>query len=323
MKFHSLLVLLVLLALVSVGRTQGTALLYQGRLNGSAGPANGVFDFNFTVYDALADGNSVAGPLTKAATPVTNGLFTLTLDFGAGVFTGPDRWLELAVDAGLGDGFVTLTPRQPLAAVPYSIYSGNSAHADLAAQSDLANSVLGGVISASQLNTLAEPASGQVLGYNGTQLVWQAPVIGGASGGWSLTGNLGTTAGLYYLGTADNQPLEFKVNGSRALRLEYGFDPGGGSTAPNLIGGAAANFVSSSVNGALVAGGGHPRYPNQVAGDYASVLGGIGNTASGYSSVAMGNTSVARGDFSTAIGFGAVANGYAATALGYSNTASG
>jgi len=37
---------------------------------------------------------SVAGPLTQNAIGVTNGIFTVTLDFGASVFTGPARWLE-------------------------------------------------------------------------------------------------------------------------------------------------------------------------------------------------------------------------------------
>jgi hypothetical protein len=128
--------------------------------------------------------------------------------------------------------------------MPYSIYSGNSAHADIAAQADQAGSVLSGAISAPQLNTLVAPGTGQVLGYNGTQLVWQDPVIGGSSGGWSLNGNLGTSPGVNFLGTSDSQPLELKVGGGRALRLEPNT-----SGAPNVIGGAPVNFVSNSVVG--------------------------------------------------------------------------
>jgi len=296
---------------------QGTAFTYQGQLADNGNPANGSYDLTFAVFDALTVGTQVSGTVTNGATSVSNGQFTVTLDFGPGVFTGDPRWLEIGVDTNGGSGFATLSPRQPLTPVPYSIYSGNSARADQA------SSVVSGAISAPQLSTLGAPGTGQVLGYNGTQLVWQAPVIGGSLGGWSLTGNLGTTQGINFLGTMDNRPLEFKVNGSRALRLEYGYDAGISSEAPNVIGGSAANVVSNGVYGALIAGGGATIYPNRVGGAYASVLGGIANTASGYSAVAMGNSAVAKGDFSTAMGYGVLSYGYASTAMGYHNNASG
>ena len=48
---------------------------------------------------------SVAGPLTQNAIGVTNGIFTVTLDFGASVFTGPARWLEVGVETNGGATF--------------------------------------------------------------------------------------------------------------------------------------------------------------------------------------------------------------------------
>ncbi len=42
----------------------------------------------------------------------------------------------------------------------------------------------------------------------------------GGGGVWSLNGNSGTTPGTNFLGTTDNQALELKVNGQRALRIE-------------------------------------------------------------------------------------------------------
>ena len=134
---------------------------------------------------------------------------------------------------------------------------------------------------------------------------------------WLLAGNAGTPAGLNFIGTTDNQPMEFKVNGQRALRLEpnqYG---------PNVIGGYAGNTVSNGYYGSAIGGGGNSSPPNRVGGSYATVVGGEGNTASGFSSTAMGDGSTARGNYSTAMGLGTTASGYASTAIGENTTASG
>jgi hypothetical protein len=65
---------------------------------------------------------------------------------------------------------------------------------------------------------------------------------------WSTAGNQ-TTPGDF-LGTLNFAPLDLKVNGQRALRLE----PAGPSA--NLIGGAAVNFASPGVMGVTISGGG-------------------------------------------------------------------
>ena len=99
----SLLPLLSLLSLSTLNPqfttvfAQGSAFSYQGRLNDHTNPANGIYDLRFTVYDsANTPGNLIAGPMTNAATRVASGLFSVTLDFGAGVFTGRGRWLKVA-----------------------------------------------------------------------------------------------------------------------------------------------------------------------------------------------------------------------------------
>ena len=76
---------------------QGTAFTYQGRLNDTGGPATGIYDLRFTIYDAATSGAVVGSPLTNSAVGVTNGLITITLDFGAGVFNGANRWLDIGV----------------------------------------------------------------------------------------------------------------------------------------------------------------------------------------------------------------------------------
>src|SRR2546426_11535457 len=87
------LLLSTLFAQRSALLAQGTAFTYQGRLNDSGGPTSGSYDLRFTIFDAVTNGSVAAGPLNNAPTDVSNGLFTVTLDFGANAFPGADRWL--------------------------------------------------------------------------------------------------------------------------------------------------------------------------------------------------------------------------------------
>ena len=129
-KFNQLLFagifLSALFPSLSTVRAQSTAFTYQGRLNDASGAATGLYDFRFTIYDAVTNGAAVGGPLTNAVTAVSNGLFTVTLDFGAGLFTGANRWLEISVRTnGNVNPHTPLAPRQPVTATPYAITAGN------------------------------------------------------------------------------------------------------------------------------------------------------------------------------------------------------
>ena len=93
----------------------GTAFTYQGRLLDGGVPAEGDYDFEFTLYDDPAAGSVVAGPITKDDWPVAYGLFTAPLDFGSDVFTGVARWLRIGVRPWDSTGAYTyLSPRQEL-----------------------------------------------------------------------------------------------------------------------------------------------------------------------------------------------------------------
>ena len=92
-----------------------TAFTYQGRLLDASEPANGLFDFEFELWDAANGGNPVGVPQVLNDVPVADGLFTVQLDFGADAFNNAARWLEVTVN-----GF-PLMPRQPISRAPYSI----------------------------------------------------------------------------------------------------------------------------------------------------------------------------------------------------------
>ena len=66
----------------------GTAFTYQGRLSDGASPANGEYDFLFSLYDALSGGSQVGGTVTANDLPVSDGYFIALLDFGGSAFNG-------------------------------------------------------------------------------------------------------------------------------------------------------------------------------------------------------------------------------------------
>lgn len=100
----------------------GSEFSYQGfvRLAGSALDEDA--DFQFTLWDAAVGGTLIAGPLAADGVPVVDGLFTQELDFGVSAIDGNARWLEIAVRrTAAGGAYMTLSPRQPLGAAPYSV----------------------------------------------------------------------------------------------------------------------------------------------------------------------------------------------------------
>jgi len=243
---------------------QGTAFTYQGRLNNNGAPANGSFDFRFRVAsDALAN-NIVGSPSLINSVTVSNGLFTAPVDFGAGIFNGSNFWLQVEVRRSGGGGYTTLFPPQPLTPTPYAITAGNVGS--------------GGIVGIYTNNVAFNNPANSFSG-NGS----------GLTGLWQLTGNTGATPGANFLGTLDNQPLEFHVNGARAFRIEPTLTNG----AVNIIGGGISNSVTPGVVGATIAGGGAVAYSgfvlsNIVTGDFGVVSGGGGNVADNFGFVGGG-----------------------------------
>ncbi|MEY2428240.1 MAG: hypothetical protein QOJ40_1125, partial [Verrucomicrobiota bacterium] len=105
-------------------RSQGTAFTYQGVLKDAGSPANGAYDLAFSLFSASAGDGQVGSTLTNTAVALSNGQFTVCLDFGSGSFPGADRWLEIGVRANSSNDFTTLSPRQKLNPAPYAIAAG-------------------------------------------------------------------------------------------------------------------------------------------------------------------------------------------------------
>lgn len=100
----------------------GSGFTYQGHLSDGSAPADGLYDFEFKLYDDAAAGAQVNATVTADDTPVNDGVFTANIDFGVGAFGGGARWLQIGVRPGNSAGAYTpLTPRQELSPAPYAL----------------------------------------------------------------------------------------------------------------------------------------------------------------------------------------------------------
>ncbi|MFN0279081.1 MAG: hypothetical protein ACKVRN_10825 [Pyrinomonadaceae bacterium] len=122
--------ILFLLGVVMVN-AQSTEFTYQGRLLDSSLPPTGSYDFQFALWDTLANGTQVGTTQTVSGVAVTGGIFSVKLDFGPTAFAdGSARFLEIEVKPAAGGTFTTLAPRQSLTSAPHSIRSLSTAAAD-------------------------------------------------------------------------------------------------------------------------------------------------------------------------------------------------
>lgn len=139
--------------------------------------------------------------------------------------------------------------------------------------------------------------SGQVLTSAGTG---STPTWSSIDLGWGGNGRSGTTAGVDYLGTSDDEPFEIHVdhNGSasegrqRVLRFEPNYQ------SANIILGHNSN-VASWVIGATIGGGGASGYAHDIYGNYGTISGGRANEASNFASVGGGEYNRASHVYST------------------------
>ncbi len=104
-----------------------TTFTYQGQLRSGTTPVNGPRDLKFRLYDAPTAGNQIGSEMLASAVELTEGQFTVQLNFGVSAFTGQARWIEISVsDNASGPPFTILAPRQALTATPYAMYALNT-----------------------------------------------------------------------------------------------------------------------------------------------------------------------------------------------------
>jgi hypothetical protein len=227
---------LVSLNLALVAAPIGTAFSYQGRLGDGVSAATGQYDFTFKLFDALAGPNQRGSTVSLPAVGVTNGLFNVSIDFGAGVFDGTAGWIEIEVKSNGVAGYTMLSPRQPVLPAPYAFFATTASNAasasavgtgavDSAGVTDY--SLFESDIAAGQvvksLNGLHDAIS-LLVGPNLSLTPGASSLTLDATSDWKRSGNLGTVPGIDFIGTTDRQDLVFKVNNAETLRLSTSQD---------------------------------------------------------------------------------------------------
>jgi hypothetical protein len=289
----------------------GTAFTYQGRLNDGLNPANGIYDLTFSIWNAASGPVQVGDTLTNAATPITNGLITITLDFGADVFDGSARWLEVGVRTnGLGI-FLPLIPRQAVLATPYTVRATSALLAD-----GLAGTLPSGQLSGTYALEvrLSNPANSFTGSGTGLEGLNASSLVSGIVPDARLSENI---ALLNSSPTFTGNVTAGDILAGARLRIGSGHELVG--TVSTIAGGM--NNTNYSLRSFIGSGSG-----NLIRNGFASaIVGGDGNLANNnYSFVGGGQTNAANGTYGT-IGGGRKnsAADYASVAGGSYNAATG
>src|SRR5437588_10071140 len=125
-SIRSVIIVFTLLLGATTALGQTSSFTYQGRLTDGGTEANGNYDLQFALFDSLSGGTQIGSTQALNSVAVSNGVFTVSLNFGANSFSGADRFLEISARPSGAGSFTLLSPRQPVTATPYAVRSANA-----------------------------------------------------------------------------------------------------------------------------------------------------------------------------------------------------
>ncbi len=320
MKTRQILILAValygLFTVVDAAFAQGTAFTYEGQLSASGSPANGNYDFTFALFSTNSTNTGQVGStLTNFAVCVTNGLFTVLLDFGSN-FPGASRWLAISVRTNGSTNFTALNPLQELTPTPYAIYAPNAGSA--ASARSVAATNITGAIPLAQLpaglvtNTeTGVTVNGTFSGNGGGLTNLNASSLTGTAANLSV-GNITVNSNLCLPATTSTNGIIY-IGGAPMMHA-YGY-------LNYFAGNGAGNFTMS---GNRNVGIGNSALAANTSGTWNTAIGGfaLGYNTTGYYDTAVGFESL----FNNTSGFGNTALGMtalAANSSGNNNAALG
>lgn len=236
---------------------QGSAFTYQGRVSQSGTPLQGNADMTFALFDAASGGTQTGATLAFTAAngnPValTDGVFDVTLDFGAPPFVAPisdQRFLEVSVNG------TTLAPRTPIQNAPYALQSRTA---------ELAYTVTNGAIGAAQVDAaqvqrrVAGTCAGgsSIRGVNADGSVncqsTGSGTITGIVAGSGLAG--GGTSGSVSL-SADTSVVQKRITGSCPSGAAISAVTVGGTVSCQNAGGGGGTITGVTAGRGLEGGG--------------------------------------------------------------------
>ena len=222
---------------------QTTIFTYQGKLTDNGTPQS-IYEMQFKLFGSAGGSDQIGGTITNPNVSVNQGVFTVNLDFGAGVFTGADRFLQISVRRNASESFVTLNPRQQITSSPYSIRTLSAAQADVALDSQK----LGGV-DANQYVTTSSVGNSFIRNNLNPQQIANFNI----SGSGLIGGSLG-------IGAAPQDGQTLDITGTSAFRTANGIvnigTPNGETGISILSGGNRADLRFNGTTLKLFAGTG-------------------------------------------------------------------
>ena len=224
---------------------QTSEFTFQGKLTDQSVAANGAYDLSFKLYDAA--NLQIGSTITREDVQVTNGVFTVSLDFGAAAFDGSPRMIEILVRPGSSTGaFTTLAPKLSISSTPYAVKSLKADTASNASQ-------LGGVNANQFVQTDDSRLTDARNPLPGSASYIQNSVSPQQGSNFNVSGN-GTVGGTLSANVVDSA-TQYNLNGSMFIRptgqgenVSVGHGAGNAGSVNTSVGWLAGMVVSGIGN---------------------------------------------------------------------------